>query len=80
MDGEPGSEMTRVLIIDDEAPIRLLCRVNLEAEQMEGIDAGDGPTGLVARVRLPYGCERDDLAQDAPRWFDIIRMTGIKLE
>ena len=46
MDGEPGSEMTRVLIIDDEAPIRLLCRVNLEAEQMEGIDAGDGPTGL----------------------------------
>ena len=38
--------MTRVLIIDDEAPIRLLCRVNLEAEQMEVIDAGDGPTGL----------------------------------
>jgi CheY-like chemotaxis protein len=46
MDGEPGSEMTRVLIVDDEAPIRLLCRVNLEAEQMEVIDAGDGPTGL----------------------------------
>jgi len=42
----PGNEMTRVLIIDDEAPIRLLCRVNLEAEQMEVIDAGDGPTGL----------------------------------
>jgi DNA-binding response OmpR family regulator len=42
-----GSDMkTRVLIIDDEAPIRLLCRVNLEAEQMEVVDAGDGPTGL----------------------------------
>jgi DNA-binding response OmpR family regulator len=27
--------MTKVLIIDDEAPIRLLCRVNLEAEGME---------------------------------------------
>jgi DNA-binding NtrC family response regulator len=26
---------TRVLVIDDEAPIRLLCRVNLEAEGME---------------------------------------------
>ena len=24
--------MTRVLVIDDEAPIRLLCRVNLEAD------------------------------------------------
>ena len=46
MGDEPGSEMTRVLIIDDEAPIRLLCRVNLEAEQMEVVDAGDGPTGL----------------------------------
>ena len=37
--------MVRVLIIDDEAPIRLLCRVNLEAEGMEVIDAGDGRPG-----------------------------------
>ena len=36
--------MTRVLVIDDEAPIRLLCRVNLEAEGMEVIEAADGPT------------------------------------
>jgi DNA-binding response OmpR family regulator len=36
----------RVLVIDDEAPIRLLCRVNLEAEKMEVLEAGDGPTGL----------------------------------
>jgi two-component system phosphate regulon response regulator PhoB len=35
-----------VLVIDDEAPIRLLCRVNLEAEQMEVLEAADGPTGL----------------------------------
>jgi DNA-binding response OmpR family regulator len=38
--------VTRVLVIDDEAPIRLLCRVNLEAEQMEVLEAADGPTGL----------------------------------
>ncbi len=38
----------RVLIVDDEAPIRLLCRVNLEAEQMEVLEAGDGPSGLEA--------------------------------
>jgi two-component system alkaline phosphatase synthesis response regulator PhoP len=38
--------MTKVLVIDDEAPIRLLCRVNLEAEGMEVIEASDGPTGL----------------------------------
>jgi DNA-binding response OmpR family regulator len=37
---------TRVLVIDDEAPIRLLCRVNLEAEGMEVVEAADGPSGL----------------------------------
>ena len=38
--------MTRVLVIDDEAPIRLLCRVNLEAEGMEVLEAENGPAGL----------------------------------
>ena len=38
--------MTRVLVIDDEAPIRLLCRVNLEAEGMQVSEAADGPSGL----------------------------------
>jgi DNA-binding response OmpR family regulator len=38
--------VTRVLVIDDEAPIRLLCRVNLEAEGMEVLEAADGPAGL----------------------------------
>ena len=46
--------MTRVLVIDDEAPIRLLCRVNLEAEGMEVLEAADGPSGLEkARAELP---------------------------
>lgn len=36
----------RVLIVDDEAPIRLLCRVNLEAEGMRVLEAADGPSGL----------------------------------
>ena len=40
--------MTRVLVIDDEAPIRLLCRVNLEAEGMSVLEARDGPSGLDA--------------------------------
>ncbi|MDQ3066176.1 MAG: response regulator [Actinomycetota bacterium] len=38
--------MTKVLVIDDEAPIRLLCRVNLEAEGMSVLEASDGPSGL----------------------------------
>lgn len=46
--------MTKVLVIDDEAPIRLLCRVNLEAEKMEVLEAGDGEEGLqLARAEKP---------------------------
>ena len=45
---------TKVLVIDDEAPIRLLCRVNLEAEGMRVLEAADGPSGLeTARESLP---------------------------
>jgi DNA-binding response OmpR family regulator len=45
---------TRVLVIDDEAPIRLLCRVNLEAEGMDVLEASDGPSGLeTAREEIP---------------------------
>ncbi len=46
--------MTRVLVVDDDAPIRLLCRVNLEAEGIEVLEAGDGRAGLeAARKELP---------------------------
>jgi DNA-binding response OmpR family regulator len=49
-----SSESTRVLVIDDEAPIRLLCRVNLEAEGMQVLEAADGPSGLEkARAESP---------------------------
>jgi len=45
---------TRVLVVDDDAPIRLLCRVNLEAEGMEVIEAADGADGLeLARSSRP---------------------------
>jgi two-component system alkaline phosphatase synthesis response regulator PhoP len=53
MDSELN-EMTKVLVIDDEAPIRLLCRVNLEAEGMDVLEAADGPSGLdKARAERP---------------------------
>jgi DNA-binding response OmpR family regulator len=48
------SMSTRVLVIDDESPIRLLCRVNLEAEGMDVLEAADGPSGLEkARAENP---------------------------
>jgi DNA-binding response OmpR family regulator len=45
---------TRVLVVDDEAPIRLLCRVNLEAEGMSVLEAADGIAGVeTARAERP---------------------------
>ena len=35
-----------VLVIDDEDPIRLLCRVNLEAEGASVLEAENGHVGL----------------------------------
>src|SRR5437763_5956143 len=50
----PDGAVTRVLVIDDEAPIRLLCRVNLEAEGIDVLEAADGTTGLdLAREEQP---------------------------
>ena len=46
----PPQPMTRVLVIDDEAPIRLLCRVNLEAEGMQVLEASDGESGLTTAL------------------------------
>jgi DNA-binding response OmpR family regulator len=46
--------VTTVLVIDDEAPIRLLCRVNLEAEGMTVLEAASGPDGFEqARAERP---------------------------
>lgn len=46
--------MTNVLVVDDEAPLRLLCRVNLEAEGMNVLEAENGEEGLaLARKHQP---------------------------
>ena len=44
----------RVLVIDDEGPIRLLCQVNLEAAGMTVHEAENGATGIeTARREAP---------------------------
>ncbi len=39
---------TKVLVVDDEAPLRLLCRANLEAEGFDVVEAANGREGLAA--------------------------------
>jgi DNA-binding response OmpR family regulator len=61
--------VTRVLVIDDEAPIRLLCRVNLEAEGMQVSEAGDGQSGLAkARDEQPDVILLDVMMPEMDGW------------
>jgi DNA-binding response OmpR family regulator len=59
----------KTLVIDDEAPIRLLCRVNLEAEGVEVVEAADGVTGLdVARSERPDAILLDVMMPGLDGW------------
>ena len=59
----------KVLVIDDEAPIRLLCRVNLEAEGLEVIEAPDGRSGLdLARTEAPDAILLDVMMPGLDGW------------
>jgi DNA-binding response OmpR family regulator len=58
-----------VLVIDDEPPIRLLCRVNLEAEGLDVLEAPDGWTGLdLARSRAPDAILLDVMMPGLDGW------------
>jgi CheY-like chemotaxis protein len=54
---QPGGGTTgefRVLVVDDEAAIRLVCRLNLESTGLGTLEAADGETALaLARSELP---------------------------
>jgi DNA-binding response OmpR family regulator len=82
---------TKVLVADDETPIRLLVRVNLEAEGYEVIETGDGnatlekvraerPDIILLDVMMPFkdGWEvaEELLAEEATRAIPIIFLTA----
>jgi DNA-binding response OmpR family regulator len=58
-----------VLVIDDEAPIRLLCRVNLEAEGAKVLEAENGRTGIeVAKFERPDAILLDVMMPGLDGW------------
>ena len=46
--------MKRILIVDDEAPLRLLCKVTLEKRGYAVDDAPDGEAALKKLAAAPY--------------------------
>ena len=66
-----------VLVIDDEAPIRLLCRVNLEAEGMTVLEAEDGHGGLeLARQECPDAILLDVMMPGLDGWSVAEKLLG----
>ncbi|HEX5468938.1 MAG TPA: response regulator [Gaiellaceae bacterium] len=58
-----------VLVVDDEEPIRLLCRVNLEAEGSTVLEAPDGRAGLeIARRERPDAILLDVMMPGLDGW------------
>jgi CheY-like chemotaxis protein len=52
--GSGGASEGRILVVDDEASIRLICRVNLDASGFDVLEAADGETALsIARNERP---------------------------
>jgi DNA-binding response OmpR family regulator len=57
--GGPGGgrrveQATRILLVDDERAIRTICRVNLESDGMEVVEAADGAQALeLVRAESP---------------------------
>ena len=65
------------LVIDDEAPIRLLCRVNLEAEGMTVLEAEDGQGGLeLARQECPDAILLDVMMPGLDGWSVAEKLLG----
>ena len=46
MTSQGSTSVPRILVVDDQPDIRLMCRVNLQLEGYEVIEAGDGEAGL----------------------------------
>ena len=50
----PGANEGRILVVDDESALRLVCRVNLDSVGFDVLEAGDGETALsLARTETP---------------------------
>lgn len=64
-----NAEPVRILVADDEAPLRLLCRINLEADGMLVEEAEDGEKALAAiSVRPPDAVLLDVMMPGLDGW------------
>jgi two-component system KDP operon response regulator KdpE len=64
--------VVRVLVIDDEPDVLLLCRVNLRHEGHEVLEAPDGATGLALATQEPPDVVVLDLMMPSVDGYDVL--------
>jgi DNA-binding response OmpR family regulator len=65
----PRADATKVLVVDDEPAIRLIVRVNLEAEGMAVLEAEDGAAGVgLAHAERPDALLLDVMMPGLDGW------------
>jgi DNA-binding response OmpR family regulator len=70
VDGGEG-ERKRVLLVDDEPAMRLLCRVNLPHAGFDVTEAGDGETALAHAAREPFDLALLDVMMPGMSGFEL---------
>jgi DNA-binding response OmpR family regulator len=74
---DPKPSKRRVLVVDDEPSIRLLCRVNLAAAGMEVLEAVDGEHALdLARTESPDIVLLDVMMPGVDGWMVAVELAG----
>lgn len=66
--------MTRILVIDDEAPVRDMMRQTLERAGYEVIEAGDGKQGMARLRQQPADLVITDILMPEQEGIETIRM------
>ncbi len=66
--------MTRILVIDDEAPVRDMMRQTLERAGYEVIEAGDGRQGMARLRQQPADLVITDILMPEQEGIETIRM------
>jgi DNA-binding response OmpR family regulator len=64
-----GTSSGRILVVDDEKSIRLICRLNLQTVGFDTLEAGDGATALeLARAERPDLVLLDIMLPEVDGW------------
>jgi CheY-like chemotaxis protein len=71
---DPGAQMSRILVIDDQADVRAMISIVLRVRHFEIVEAATGAAALQAFDRSRFDLAIVDIFLEGTNGFDLIRM------